>query len=208
MFKGLIAWYLSTLQSGGYPLIALLMAIESSVLPLPSEFVIPPAAHLAHSRGEFSFVGIVIAGAIGSWVGATAMYWVARLAGRPLVLRYGSYLLITPEKVQGAERWASRFGSLGVFISRLLPVVRHLIGIPAGIIRLDYRRFSLYTLLGSTVWCAVLCWVGVVAGRDEQLMAGQLHRVSLWLIGAALILGAMYYFLVHRYMKADRPKAK
>lgn len=201
MFKGLITWYLSTLQTGGYPLIALLMAIESSVLPLPSEFVIPPAAHLAHSRGDFSMVGIVIAGTFGSWVGATAMYWTARLAGRPLILRYGGYLLITSEKVQGAERWASRFGSMGIFISRLLPVVRHLIGIPAGIVRMDYRRFSLYTVLGSTVWCSVLCWVGVVAGRDEKLMAGQLHSVSIWLGGAVLVLGTMYYFLVHRYMK-------
>ena len=110
MFKGLIDWYLSALNSGGYPLIALLMAIESSILPLPSEFVIPPAAHLAHSEGRFSMIGIVIASALGSWVGATVMYWVARLAGRPLILRYGRYILISEVKVHGAERWAARFG--------------------------------------------------------------------------------------------------
>ena len=204
MFKELIDWYLGSLESGGYPLIVLLMAIESSVVPLPSELVIPPAAHLAQTKGNLSMAGIVVAGTIGSWLGATAMYWASRLAGRPLVLRYGRYVFITREKVQGAERWASRFGSMGIFISRLLPVVRHLIGIPAGIVRMDYRLFSLYTLLGSAVWCAVLCWIGVKAGQDEALMKGELHRISLWLGGALIVLGGFYYFFVHRHMKAER----
>jgi len=204
MFKDLIDWYLGSLESGGYPLIVLLMAIESSVLPLPSELVIPPAAHLAHTKGNLSMAGIVVAGTIGSWLGATAMYWAARFAGRPLVMRYGKLVLITPEKVQGAERWASRFGSMGIFISRLLPVVRHLIGIPAGIVRMDYRLFSLYTVLGSAVWCAVLCWIGVKAGQDEALMKGELHRISLWLGGALVVLGGFYYFFVHRHMKDER----
>jgi len=204
MFKELIDWYLRSLESGGYPLIVLLMAIESSIVPLPSELVIPPAAHLAQTKGNLSMAGIVVAGTIGSWLGATAMYWASRLAGRPLVLRYGRYVFITREKVQGAERWASRFGSMGIFISRLLPVVRHLIGIPAGIVRMDYRLFSLYTLLGSAVWCAVLCWIGVKAGQDEALMKGELHRVSLWLGGALVVLGGIYYFFVHRHMKAER----
>src|SRR5213594_159829 len=198
MFKELIGWYLGSLESGGYPLIVLLMAIESSVVPLPSELVIPPAAHLAQTKGNLSMAGIVVAGTIGSWLGATAMYWAARLAGRPLVMRYGKLVLITSEKVQGAARWASRFGSMGIFISRLLPVVRHLIGIPAGIVRMDYRLFSLYTLLGSAVWCAVLCWIGVKAGQDEALMKGELHRISLWLGGALVALGGIYYFFVHR----------
>ena len=204
MFKELIDWYLGSLESGGYPLIVLLMAIESSIVPLPSELVIPPAAHLAHTKGNLSMAGIVVAGTIGSWLGATAMYWAARLAGRPLVMRYGKLVLITPEKVQGAERWASRFGSMGIFISRLLPVVRHLIGIPAGIVRMDYRLFSLYTVLGSAVWCAVLCWIGVKAGEDEALMKGELHRISLWLGGALVVLGGFYYFFVHRHMKDER----
>ena len=204
MFKELIDWYLRSLESGGYPLIVLLMAIESSIVPLPSELVIPPAAHLAQTKGNLSMAGIVVAGTIGSWLGATAMYWASRLAGRPLVLRYGRYVFITREKVQGAERWASRFGSMGIFISRLLPVVRHLIGIPAGIVRMDYRLFSLYTLLGSAVWCAVLCWIGVKAGQDEALMKGELHRISLWLGGALVVLGGFYYFFVHRHMKTER----
>ncbi|MCF7669723.1 MAG: DedA family protein [Verrucomicrobia bacterium] len=195
-------WYLATLTTGGYPLIALLMAIESSVVPLPSEFVIPPAAHLAHTKGELTMAGIVIAGTVGSWIGATVMYWFSRIAGRPLVLKYGRYVFITPDKVRGAERWASRFGSMGVFIARLLPVVRHLIGIPAGVVKMDFIKYSIFTIIGSAIWCSILCWLGVVAGKDEQLLQGQAHRVTLWLGGGALILGAMYYFLVHRYMKA------
>src|SRR5437879_3701984 len=150
MFTSIVNWYMGALQSGGYPLIALLMAMESSILPLPSEVVIPPVAHLAHThQAQLSIPGIVIAGAIGSWLGATLMYWAARLGGRPLLVRYGGLVLITPEKIGGAERWAAHYGSMGIFISRLLPVVRHLIGIPAGLVRMNYRTFSIYTLLGS-----------------------------------------------------------
>lgn len=205
MFNGLMHWYLTKLTTGGYPLIVLLMAIESSVVPLPSELIIPPAAHLAHThQAGLGMVGIVLAGTIGSWLGATTMYWAARLAGRPLVLRYGQYVLISPEKVAGAERWASHYGSVGIFISRLLPVVRHLIGIPAGIVQMNYQIFSAYTVLGSSIWCALLCYVGVKMGQDEQLMKGEAHRVSLWVGGAMLILGSMYYLFVHRQMKESR----
>ncbi len=204
MFKPLIDWYLAALDTGGYPLIALLMAIESSIVPLPSELVIPPAAHLAYAEGRFSIWGIVLAGTAGSWAGAAVMYWVSRLAGRPFVLRYGKYFFISPAKVAGAEQWAARFGAFGIFAARLLPVVRHLIGIPAGIVRLDFKVYSLYTLIGSALWTAVLCWLGVKMGQDERLMQGELHRISLWLIGILAVLGAMYYFLVHRFMKPGK----
>lgn len=198
----LIQWYLGALETGGYPLIVLLMAIESSIVPLPSELVIPPAAHLAHTQGKFSLVGIVIAGAIGSWIGASVMYWAARWAGRPLILRYGRYVFIPAAKVEMAERWAAQFGSAGIFISRLLPVVRHLIGIPAGIVQMDFKKYSLYTLVGSGLWCGVLYWLGVAAGQDEKLMQGQLHRITFWLIGIVVALGLIYYFGVHRYVNA------
>ena len=201
VFKPIIAWYLGALKGGGYLLIALLMAMESSILPLPSEVVIPPAAHLAHTgQIPLNLWGIVIAGALGSWLGATIMYWASRLAGRPLVMRHGRLVLISPEKVEKAERWSAHYGSMGIFISRMLPVVRHLIGIPAGIVRMDYLKFSIYTLLGSAIWCAVLCYVGVKMGQDEKLMRGELHRISLWLGGAMLVLGGLYYFFVHRHM--------
>jgi membrane protein DedA with SNARE-associated domain len=201
----LFDWYSRSLETGGYPLVALLMAIESSIVPLPSELVIPPAAHLAHT-GQIPFTvwGIVLAGTIGCWAGATVMYWASRWAGRPLVMRYGRYFFISPEKVEGAERWATKFGPMGIFISRLLPVVRHLIGIPAGIVRMNYLKFSLYTVAGSAVWCAVLAYVGVKMGQDEQVMAGEMHKISLWLGGLMLVIGGLYYFFVHRHMKADK----
>jgi membrane protein DedA with SNARE-associated domain len=129
------------------------------------------------------------------------MYWVARLAGRPLFMRYGRFVFITPGKIEGAERWATHYGSAGIFISRLLPVVRHLIGIPAGVVRMNYKTFSLFTLLGSAIWCSVLCYVGIKMGQDDKLMAFELRRISLWLGGAMLLLGGLYYFFVHRQMR-------
>lgn len=208
IFEPLVAWYHGALAKGGYWLVGLLMALESSIVPLPSEVVIPPAAHLAHTgQLPLSLWGIVVAGTIGSWFGATVMYWVSRAAGRPLIMRYGKYVMIPPQKVEGAERWAQKFGGMGVFISRLLPVVRHLIGIPAGIVRMDYWKYSLFTIIGSAIWCSVLCWVGVKAGQDEKLMEGQMHRIALWLGCAMLLLGGLYYFFVHRHMKAEKEKS-
>jgi membrane protein DedA with SNARE-associated domain len=206
-FKPIVDWYMATLKTGGYPLIGLLMAMESSIIPLPSEVVIPPAAHLAHTgQIPLSLWGIVLAGTAGSWLGATIMYWVARWAGRPLVIRYGQYFMISPAKVEGAERWAAHYGGMGIFVSRLLPVVRHLVGIPAGIVRMNYLKYSLFTIAGSAIWCAVLCWLGVKAGQDEKLMAGELHRITLWLGAAMLGLGGLYYFFVHKQMK-KKPEA-
>jgi membrane protein DedA with SNARE-associated domain len=201
-FQPLIAWYLTALKTGGYPAIILLMTMESSFLPLPSEVIIPPAAHLADTgQIPLGIAGIVLAGAFGSWLGATLMYWVARMAGRPLVLRYGKFVLFPPDKLEKAERWMAHYGAMGVFIARLLPGARQLVGIPAGIARMDYLKFSIFTLLGSTIWCAVLCYVGVKAGQDAQLMHGELHHVALWLGGAMIFLGGLYYLFVHPHMK-------
>ena len=202
--KHLIDWYLESLATGGYPLIVLLMAIESSIVPLPSELVIPPAAYLAYTKGGLSLVGIVIAGAIGSWLGATAMYWASRWAGRPLVLKFGKYFLISPAKVEQAERWSAAYGNYGIFASRMLPVVRHLIGIPAGIVRMDYLKFSLWTFVGSGIWCAVLCWLGIKAGQDEALMRGELRSLTLWAVGILAVLGGIYWLFVHRQMKTSK----
>jgi membrane protein DedA with SNARE-associated domain len=202
IFQPLIAWYLAALKSAGYPVIVLLMTMESSVLPLPSEVIIPPAAHLSDTGDiPLKLWGIVLAGMLGSWLGATIVYWLARLAGRPLLMRYGRYVLITPDKIEKAERWSNHYGPMGVFIARLLPGARQLVGVPAGIARMDYRLFSLFTLIGSGIWCAVLCWVGVTAGHDQQLMHGEMRHVTLWLGGAMLVLGALYYFFVHRHLK-------
>ncbi len=202
MLTAIVQWYLGALEAGGYWLVALLMALESSIVPLPSEVVIPPAAHLAVTTGRMSLTGIVIAGALGSWVGASAMYWVARLLGRPLLVRYGRYVRITPATIAAAEDWSAEFGVFGAFVARFLPVIRHLIGIPAGIIRIGFGWYSLATLAGSAIWTAVLCYVGVKAGQDPALLAGDLHRITLWLIGAIAVLGALYWVFVYRYMRS------
>jgi membrane protein DedA with SNARE-associated domain len=204
LFKELIDWYLKSLETGGYGLIVLLMFIESTFLPLPSELIIPPAAHLAYPKGNMSLLGIVIAGAIGSWLGATTMYWISRWAGRPLILKFGKYFLVPPDKVEKAERWAASYGNFGIFASRLLPVVRHLIGIPAGIVQMNYWKFSLWTLVGSGLWCGVLCWLGVKAGQDDALMRGELHSLTLWGAGVLAVLGVFYWFFVHRQMRAEK----
>jgi membrane protein DedA with SNARE-associated domain len=195
-------WYLSVLSQGGYWLIAGLMALESTVVPIPSEVIIPPAAYLAHTQGQLSTVGIVLAGAAGSWVGAAIMYWGSRWLGRPLVMRLGPYVGLAAAKIEMAERWSSRYGWAGVFFARLLPVIRHLIGIPVGILRMDFRWYALATLAGALLWCSVLAWLGESIGRHPELLAGSLHQFFAWVLAAAALLGALYYFFVQRPMRS------
>ena len=199
LFQPLLNWYQHALDTGGYFIVGLLMTMESSVLPLPSESIIPLAASWSHSgKIHIGLPGIVLAGALGSWLGATIVYWLARLAGRPLLMRYGRYVLITPEKIQKSENWMSHYGAAGVFIARLLPGARQLVGIPAGIARMNYLTFSAFTLLGAAIWCSVLCWLGVKIGAD--ITKGEMHKVILSVGGTALALGGLYYFFVHRHM--------
>lgn len=201
LIASLVGWYKGALIKYGLPLVFALMAAESTVVPIPSEAVIPFAAHAARESGKFSVLGVIIAGTLGSWIGATIMYWASRWAGRPLVLKYGGYFLVPEPKVHAAERWAQRFGAFGVFVARLLPVVRHLIGIPMGIVKMDFKLYSLFTLLGSTIWCTILAWVGIQAGKDEQLLKGDLHRITLWVVGFVVVIGVIYYLFVHRHMR-------
>jgi membrane protein DedA with SNARE-associated domain len=216
MLKQLIDWYSGVLDQWGYWAVGLLMTVESTFLPIPSEVIIPPAAYKAWSGGGLELFGtrysgwpaeilLVLVGALGSWLGAAIMYWLARLAGRPLVLRYGKYFLISREKVEGAERWAAHYGAFGIFASRLLPVVRHLIGIPAGIVRMSFLNYSLFTLAGAASWCAVLCWLGVKVGG--QISKGEMHKVTFSVLGFLVIVGVIYYFFVHRQMTAGRAES-
>jgi membrane protein DedA with SNARE-associated domain len=196
-------WYLSTLSQGGYWLIAGLMALESTIVPIPSEVIVPPAAYLAHTQGQFSFAGVVLAATAGSWVGASVMYWAARLLGRPVITRFGRFVGVGQAKLELAERWCTHYGPPGVFLSRLLPVIRHLIGIPTGILRMDFRRYALATLVGSLLWCSVLAWLGLTVGRHPELLAGSLHRFFALVLAVAGILGVLYYAFVKR--AAARP---
>src|SRR5438067_9011348 len=132
MHEWVAVWF-QWVHDWGYPGIILLMAMESSVLPIPSEIVIPPAAYWA-AQGRYNFVGVVVAGSLGSYLGATATYWAARWLGRPLLLRYGKFVFCPEDKVLRAERWLARYEVGGVFFAGLVPVVGHVIGIPAGIV--------------------------------------------------------------------------
>jgi membrane protein DedA with SNARE-associated domain len=199
---------MGSLQTGGYPLIVILMAMESSLVPIPAEAVVPEAAYLAHLnlRGSMTPLGVVIAATAGSWIGATIMYGAARWAGRPLVLKFGRLVFIPPARVEQAERWSARFGHMGVFVSRLLPVMRHLIGIPSGILRLGFLKYSLYTLAGSLIWCTVLTGVGIFAGDNPALLRGDVRALTIWIVAAAAVLGGLYYFFVYRLSRAAAPR--
>ena len=155
----LLETWFSWVLTGGYLGIIVLMAMESSIFPVPSEIVIPPAAFLA-AQGKLSFTGVVLAGTLGSYLGSAITYWASRLIGRPLIVKYGRFVFVSPKKLEQAEQWLARYEAGGVFFARLLPVVRHLISIPAGIVRMNFGLFSLVTIAGSALWCWILAYLG------------------------------------------------
>jgi membrane protein DedA with SNARE-associated domain len=145
--------------SGGYIGIIILMAMGSTPLPVPAEAVLPPAAFLA-AQGKLHPAGVILAGTFGAYLGAAFMYWISRWIGRPLVLRFGRFILLSPAKLEHAEHWLNRYEAGGVFFARVLPVVRHLISIPAGIVRMNFLVFSVVTVLGSAFSCSILAYLG------------------------------------------------
>ncbi len=151
-------WF-SWVLSGGYIGIIVLMAMGSMPLPVPAEVVLPPAAFLA-AQGKLNPVGVVLAGTLGAYLGAAVMYWISRWIGRPLVLRFGRFILLTPKKLEDAEHWLNRYEAGGVLFARVLPIVRHLISIPAGIVRMNFALFSFVTILGSAISCSILAYLG------------------------------------------------
>jgi membrane protein DedA with SNARE-associated domain len=206
-----LAWF-GFVRDWHYLGVFLLMAAESSILPVPSEVVMPPAAYWA-AQGTMSFYGVVLAGTAGSWFGSAVSYWLSRWLGRPLVLRYGRYLLMPQKKIELAEAWASHNGLKGVFVSRLLPVVRHLISIPAGILRLPFLSFSIVTTAGAGLWCWVLAWWGQhVLGDQPKLMDDPDAMVAVikskmwWFVGAVVVFAALFV-VATRKPKAAAPPA-
>jgi membrane protein DedA with SNARE-associated domain len=202
MMHDLIATWFGWVRDWQYLGVFLLMAMESSILPVPSELVIPPAAYWA-SQGRMSLAGVVIAGTAGSYFGAIVMYAASRVLGRPLVLRYGKYIFISSAKLEQAERFLARYETGGVFFARLLPVIRHLIGIPAGIVRMAPGPYSLMTILGSGVWCAVLALFGrEVLGEEPKLiddpeaLVRALKHKSLTVVGAVIVLTILYIAVI------------
>jgi membrane protein DedA with SNARE-associated domain len=195
----LITWLVETIGALGYPGIFLLMAMESSVIPIPSELVMPPAGYLAQ-KGEMSAFIAILLGTAGSLVGAYANYFAAHYLGRPLLLKYGKYVWITEEKFSKVETFFKNHGEVSTFIGRLLPVVRHLISLPAGLAGMSHAKFSLYTLAGAGMWVTVLTFIGYFIGAKEELVM----RYSNQALAGALILSAViivFYVRTHRKKK-------
>ena len=197
MLHNLVQWLLETIGSMGYPGIFLLMAMESSIIPVPSELVMPPAGYLIH-KGQMSWLPTILAGTVGSLAGAYANYYASRWLGRPLIIKYGRYVLIPPEKFERVEAFFLRHGEISTFIGRLLPVVRHLISIPAGMAGMNHLRFSLYTLLGAGIWCSILTWIGYVIGQNQELVVAWSHKALLWVVLACSLLVAGYIWRLKR----------
>src|SRR5437868_1324012 len=185
------------------------MAMESSIFPVPSEIVIPPAAFLA-AQGKLNLWGVIAAGTFGSWLGASVTYWVSLWLGRILIVKWGRFFAISESKLTRAERWLHRYEAGGIFFARLLPVIRHLISIPAGIIGMNFATFSLMTIVGSALWCGVLAWFGQTAITPEidrkSTRLNSSHVSISYAVGAAVIVLCLLYFLVMR-LTAHRNEA-
>jgi membrane protein DedA with SNARE-associated domain len=182
----------------GYPGIFALMAMESSIIPLPSELVMPPAGYLAH-QGQMNIWIAIFIGTLGSLVGSYANYFAARWLGRPLVLKYGKYVWITEETFAKVEKFFLNHGEISIFIGRLLPVIRHLISIPAGIAGMNHLRFSLYTLIGAGMWCTILAWIGYFIGKEQALIMKYSNQA---VIGVILFSAVLIAFYIWRQKKA------
>ena len=175
MLEQFINWLIETIFALGYPGIVLLMAIESSVLPLPSELVMPPAGYLA-AQGRMSLWAVILAGLVGSVLGALANYAIAAWLGRPLLHRYGKYFLMREASLNRAEAFFNRHGEVSTFVARLIPVIRHLISLPAGLARMRLDRFALYTALGAGLWCSILTYIGWYLGRHAEALTTPVLR--------------------------------
>ncbi len=194
MLSSVFHWLADTILRLGYPGIMVLMAIESSVLPLPSELVMPPAGYLA-AKGQMNSVLAVGAGTLGSVMGALVNYALALFVGEPLLRKYGKYVLVSARSLDRTEAFFRRHGEISTLIGRLLPVVRHLISIPAGVSRMNLGRFIFFTALGAGLWCAILTYLGWIIGRHgqevEAVIGTYVHHTLLTYVlpGVVILLG-------------------
>jgi len=151
----------------------------------------PPAGYLAH-QGQMNIWIAILMGTVGSLAGAYANYFTARWLGRPLVLKYGKYVWITEEKFAKVESFFLKHGEISTFIGRLLPVIRHLISIPAGIAGMNHLRFSLYTLVGAGLWCTILAWIGYFIGKEQALILKYSQQAVMGVILLSAVIVAVY----------------
>lgn len=205
MLHELIRTWFGWVEAWGYLGVFVLMAMESTIVPVPSEVVMPPAAFWAAqgTRGGMSLVGVILAGTAGSIFGSVLNYWVSQWVGGPVLKRYGKYVLLPEDKIDLGHRWVMEFGVLGIFAARLLPVVRHLISIPAGILKMPFWNFTAATAAGSALWCAVLSWFGAqaIGGNPELLQSPEammkvIKAKLIWFVLGVLALVGLYGFVI------------
>ena len=202
----LSGFIVAVISGMGYAGVALLMAVESACIPLPSEIIMPFAGYLVYA-GRFNLWAVGVAGAVGCVVGSWVAYFVGLKGGRPFVERYGRYILVSRHDLDLADRWFARYGEVIVFASRLLPVVRTFIAFPAGVARMNLARFTVYTFLGSLPWCVGLAYVGQILGEQwdkNETLKTWFHRFD-FLIGVAILAAAAWW--VWRHLKHARHDA-
>jgi len=175
----------------GYWGVALMMAIESCNIPLPSELIMPYAGVYVQ-QGQMNFHLAAFAGALGCVLGSLPSYWLGYVGGRPFLQKYGKWLLVTEHDLTTAERWVDKYGDGAFFICRMLPVVRTFISLPAGVLKAHFWPFTLYTFIGSLVWCYGLVYVGVVFGENLETFRHYWHKFDYAIVGVILVLGAWY----------------
>jgi membrane protein DedA with SNARE-associated domain len=198
----IISWLVTTIGAFGYPGIFFLMAMESSVFPVPSELVMPPAGYLAQ-QGEMHMAVVILCGTFGSLLGAYANYFAARYLGRPLLLKYGKYVWITEAKFEKVEIFFKNHGEISTFIGRLLPVVRHLISLPAGLAGMNHVKFSLYTLFGAGLWVTVLSYIGYFIGANRELIVQYSHQALIAAVVLSVLIAAVYVWNHRRKKKRN-----
>lgn len=198
---GFIIWGISLM---GYSGVALMMAIESACIPLPSEIIMPFSGYLV-STGRFTLLGVSLAGAIGCVIGSVLAYWVGYYGGRPMAEKYGKYVLVTKHDLDIADKFFNKYGNLAVFFSRMLPVVRTFISLPAGIARMNFSKFIAYTFLGSLPFCYILAYIGKKLGDNWNTLGVYFHKFDL-IIGIIAIAGIVWFVRRHLNIKNSESK--
>ncbi len=209
-FSSSVEFLIQTIGSLGYLGIFILMALESSIIPVPSEAVVIPAGVLV-ARGEQSALLVFLASTLGSLVGSLICYYLSLTLGRKafshFIRKYGTFLFIREDSLLKTERYFAKHGEITIFIGRLLPVIRHLISLPAGFARMRLRTFIIYTTLGAAIWNIVLIYLGVFFGQNAEAIRQNLGTLTLWTVLAVGII-ILLYFIVHRARKKEISKAR
>jgi LPXTG-motif cell wall-anchored protein len=176
----------------GYGGVFILMALESMIAPVPSEMVMPFAGFLIYT-GEFTILGVLLVSSLGSIIGSLCSYWLGR-KGEPVVLRYGRYLMLNPHHLEWTELFFFKYGSRTIFISRFIPVVRHLISIPAGLGKMPLVPFVIYTAIGATIWNMFLAFLGLKLKQHWEIIQRYSHTLDLVVLGLAALVALVYFF--------------